>query len=606
MELVVTYLAVVFGCGLLARLVRLPALIGFLGAGFLLNTLGIPKISGLDLMSDIGVTLMLFAIGLRLDVRTLLRREVWISAALHMLIMTVLGTLALLAMSLLGAFGPEPLRVLAVIALVLSFSSTILVLKILQDRGDEQSLYGNICIGVLIMQDIAAVAVISVSTGEPPSPWSLGLLGLVPLLAIVTRRFYLLGQGDLGALFGVAMAMIPGYALFSWLGISGSLGALVMGLVLARHPGAEQLSGTLFTLKELLLVGFFVSIGFHGMPTLANVGVGLLLLLLLPLQAIVYWVLLWMLGLRNRTSVLAALLLSNFSEFALIVAAIGVEDGWLATHWLESLVVTMTAGFVISSVVNPQSVSATARLAQLLPARPPDRIHPDDRPLELGDAKALVLGMGRVGRMTYLQLEEEHGYAVLGVEHDPSRVQTLQDSGFRVVEGDATDHDFWVRVGQNDTIAIIALAMPSQHANVEALRQLREVGVGRTDRTIAAIALHREDIGELESLGIDTVVHLYAGAGESLADRAAEARTITRRRLRPDDPAKPPTTSPPSSAPPASSRFRKESPRYPRSRKSTPSEPQTSAGPQSTDPQPTTDPQPPMDPQPPTPPATAP
>lgn len=522
MDIVVTYLAVVFGLGLAARLVKMPPLVGFLAAGFALNAMGVPQIEELALMSDIGVTLMLFAIGLRLDLRTLLGKAVWLTAGAHMLLMTVIGAAFLAAMSALGAFGPEELHILAVLALVLSFSSTIFVVKILQDRGDEQALYGNICIGVLILQDIAAVAVISVSRGEAPSILTLGLIVVIPVLAWVTKDWYRLGQGEMGALFGIAMALIPGYALFEWLGLSGSLGALVMGLILAPRPGSDQLSTTLFTVKELLLVGFFVSIGFQGLPTLQNVTVGLLLLLLLPLQAIFYWVVLWLIGMRNRTSVLASLLLSNYSEFALIVAAIGAEAGWLSPHWLLSLVIAVSAGFIVSSVVNPRTVSWASRIAQRLPARPPDRIHPEDRPVEVGDATAIVLGMGRVGRATCAQLEEEHGYKVLGVEHDPQRVHALQEQGVNIVEGDATDYDFWTRVVRTGLIEIIVLAMPSQHANIDALRELRRIGYHKA--TVAAVALYREDVEELEELGVDIVVHLYAGAGEALADRAAEAR----------------------------------------------------------------------------------
>ena len=142
--------------------------------------------------------------------------------------------------------------------------------------------------------------------------------------------------GALGALFGIVMALLPGYALFELVGLSGSLGALIMGVVLSRSPGAEQLSHSLFTLKELLLVGFFVNIGFLGLPTGENLLDATLLLLLLPLQAIAYWGILWLLGLGNRTSVLTALLLANYSEFALIIAALGVEDGWLDQPWLLS------------------------------------------------------------------------------------------------------------------------------------------------------------------------------------------------------------------------------------------------------------------------------
>ncbi|CAJ1511219.1 NAD-binding protein [[Mycobacterium] burgundiense] len=230
-----------------------------------------------------------------------------------------------------------------------------------------------------------------------------------------------------------------------------------------------------------------------------------------------YWLLLWLLGMRNRTSVLAGLLLSNYSEFALIVVAMGAEAGWLSHHWLLSLVIAVSAGFIVSSVVNPRTVSWASRLAQRLPARPPDKIHPEDRPVEVGDASAIVLGMGRVGRATCAQLEEEHGYKVLGVEHDPHRVRFLQTQGFNVVEGDATDYDFWTRVVHNPNVKIIVLAMPAQHANIDALQELRRIGY--PSGTVAAVALYREDVEELEGLGVDIVVHLYAGAGEALGPR---------------------------------------------------------------------------------------
>lgn len=270
MDILVTYLAVILACGVLAWAIKLPPLIGFLAAGFALNALGVEHIESLDLFADLGVTLMLFAIGLRLDLKALADKSVWFTAGSHMVIMTIIGTGFILGIGALGAFGPTNWSVAVNIALVLSFSSTIVVIKILQERGDEQALYGNICIGVLIMQDIAAVVFMSVLRGEPPKIASLSLVLIIPALMLVTRRWYKLGHGELGALFGIAMALIPGYALFEWCGLSGSLGALIMGLVLSRTPGAEQLSHSLFTLKELLLVGFFVNIGFMGIPPLGS------------------------------------------------------------------------------------------------------------------------------------------------------------------------------------------------------------------------------------------------------------------------------------------------------------------------------------------------
>jgi glutathione-regulated potassium-efflux system ancillary protein KefC len=549
-ELLVTYLVVVFGLGLLARLLRLPPLIGYLGAGFLLHALGVAELSGLPMLADLGVALMLFAIGLHLDLRVLLRVEVWLTAGAHMLGMTVVGAVFLAILGLVGLASPEPLHKLLELALVLSFSSTIMVLKVLADRDDEQSLYGRICIGVLIMQDVFAVVLIAVSTGSAPSPWSLGLLVLVPLLVVITRRWHRLGDGDLGALFGLAMALVPGYALFEYLGLSGGLGSLLMGVILSKHTGADKLARTMFTLKELLLVCFFVEIGFEGVPTLRDVIDGLSLLLLLPVQAAMYWLLLWWLGLRNRTSVLASLLLANYSEFALILAAVGVQAGWLSTEWLNALVIAVTGGFVLSSLSNPLATTLGSRLAMRLPKRAPHRLHRDDRPIDLADAEAVVLGMGRVGRMAYLQLRDVHGYRVLGVEHDAALVSTLRSQGFRVVEGDATDRDFWLRVREDAGVVVVVLAMPSQTANLGALGELRLVGGERPGRVIAAIAKYAEDVDEFERAGLSTVVHLYAGAGETLADRAAEVRAEWTRPLPPPD--IPPDPSP--EPPPGSSR----------------------------------------------------
>lgn len=391
MELLVITLIAAFACGLAAHLLRLPQLIGFIAAGFLLSALDGEPLPGLADMGRIGVALMLFTIG------------------------------------------------------------------------------------VLLMQDAAAVAVISFSTGEAPSPWALTLLVLIPLLVLATRRWQALGDGDLGVLFGLTIALVPGYALFEALGLSGELGALAMGLVVARTPGADQLARTLFSLRELMLIGFFLNIGFLGVHSVPHVVQGLALLLLLPLQGIGYWLLLVLLGMRHRTAVLSSLALTNFSEFALIVAALGVEAGWLASDWMDALVVAVAASFVVAAVLNPLSVSLATRVSARLGPRPLAHLHPDERPIDLGDARAIVLGMGRVGRRAYDRLSDDYGLRVLGVEHDATLVA-----------------------------------------------QLRASGSDRGDRTIAAIARYREDVEEFEHLGLETVVHLYAGAGETLADQAAE------------------------------------------------------------------------------------
>ncbi|WP_222842922.1 NAD-binding protein [Bowdeniella nasicola] len=268
-----------------------------------------------------------------------------------------------------------------------------------------------------------------------------------------------------------------------------------------------------------MLVAFFVNIGFAGLPTTYTLIGGLMLLLLLPIQGAGYWVLLAASGMRHRTSLLTGALLTSYSEFALIVAALGVEDGWLEQEWLVKLAVAVAASFVIAAILNPRNTSALSSFAARFPTRPPEKLNIHDRPIEIGNVTALVLGMGRVGSAAYQQLTIEHGLEVLGVEHDPKRVALLEKLGNNIVEGDATDTDFWDRVIRNGLIEVIVLAMPEHHANIDALMEIRQ---RKFTGRVAAVAMYYEDVRELHDLGIDVVVHMYAGAGRDLADQSME------------------------------------------------------------------------------------
>ncbi|WP_125774401.1 cation:proton antiporter family protein [Antribacter gilvus] len=516
------YLAVTFAAGLLAVLFRLPPLVGFLAAGFVLGAAGATELPLLDTVADLGVTLLLFGIGLKLNVRSLLRPDVWLTTAVHMLVSIGLGIgfLGLLAAMGFSMLKDESLGVLALIGLALSFSSTVFVVKVLDARSDHTALYGRIAIGVLIMQDIIAVVFLSVTKGTPPSPWAFALVLLVPGAWLLRRVWDRIGHGELQALFGIVVALVPGYWLFDAVGLKGDLGAIVMGLLLASHPAATELSRSLFTIKELLLVGFFVSIGLTGALTWETATVGLLLLLLLPLQAVVYAALLWMMRLRKRTAFLAALVLSNFSEFGLIVVAVGASSGMLSEDWLVALAVAVAASFVASAVVNRRGNEIARMIAARLPSRPPERLHPEERPIDVGDVEAVVLGMGRVGRGAFRRLRDNYGLSVLGVEHDPVRVAALQADGFAVVQADATDIEFWARVRSAGHVRLAVLAMPFHAANLIALAQLR---AGGFEGPVAAIARYDDDAVELERHGADAVFHLYGTAGTALADNAAEA-----------------------------------------------------------------------------------
>lgn len=515
------YLGAALLGGLVAVLLRLPPLVGFLAAGFALGAGGAPELPYLEPVADLGVVLLLFAIGLKLDVRTLLRREIWLTTAVHLLVAVgvAVGFLGLLAAIGFGHVAGESFGALALVGFALSFSSTVFVVKVLDDRSDTTSLYGRIAVGVLVMQDVAAVIFLSLSSGEAPSPWALLLVLLLPGGWVLHRIWDRVGHGELQALFGVTVAVVLGYGLFEAVGIDGDVGALVVGVLLASHPQAAELSRSLMTFKDLMLVAFFVNIGLHGTPHLLEIGLALLLLLMLPVQVAAYAVVLWLMRLRRRTSFLAALVLSNFSEFGIIVAAVGAGSGLLDEQWVVVISLAVAFSFGISAVVNRRGVELATWLSRLLPARDSFRLHPDDRLVDIGEADAVVLGLGRLGAATYARLRDEYGLSVVGVEHDRTRVAALEDEGFEVVRADATDLEFWTRVQRAGRVRIAVLAMPFHNANLIALARLQAAGfTGR----VAAVARYDDDVAELERHGADAVFHLYGSAGFALADHAAE------------------------------------------------------------------------------------
>lgn len=506
--------------GALATLVRLPPLVGFLAAGFALNPLGVEMTPTLQTVADLGVTILLFGVGLKVDLRSLARREVWLATTLHVagsavLGVALLGFLALVGVGVATDAGPEGWLF---IGFALSFSSTVLVVKILEERNGTKSLSGRTAIGVLVIQDLAAVAFLAVSEGHPPSPWAALLLLLVPAAPVLRFVLSRLGHDELLPLFGVVLALVPGYWLFDALEVKGDLGALLLGILLASAPRSGELAKSLFTLKDLLLVGFFVSIGLAGLPTAGEFGVALVLLLLLPLQALGFSLLFWWFRFRRRTAVLTATVLANFSEFGLIVV-VAAPEGVLGPEWTPILGAAVAASFVLSALPVDRSERLVVLLRRVLPDRPADRIHPEDRLLDASDRDAVVLGMGRVGRAAYERLRDTYGLRVLGIETARDRCERLCAAGYDVVEGDATDPELWSAESFRET-SLVLLAMPFHGSNIAVLERLRESGY---PGTVAVVAQFDDDLAHATERGADTGFQLYDGAGAELADRAVSA-----------------------------------------------------------------------------------
>lgn len=521
------WIAVAFGCGFLASQVGLPPLVGFLLAGFALNALGAEGGAFLREMADLGVTLLLFSIGLKLRLRQLAGREVWGVAGAHMLLITLLSTALLLGLAALELPIFERLgwETALLVGFALSFSSTVFAVKLLEERDDMAAWYGRIAIGVLIMQDIAAVVFLGASTAKVPSPLAAMLIVTVlaarPVLFAVLNRA---GHGELQVLFGLVLAL-GGAGLFELVDMKGDLGALVFGMLLAGHAKASELFKALLNLKDLFLVGFFLSIGMAGTPDVPTLLAALILLLSLPFKGALYFWLLTRFRVRLRASVLASQSLANFSEFGLIVGSIAAANGWLDPKWVVVLAIAVALSFVTSSALNTRSDLLYPHLRDRLRRFERRERLAGDEALHFGPARILMCGMGRVGRGAYDALLEGQGNVVAGVDLNPDVVAHHRAAGRNVQLGSVTNPDFWSRIDRASwQVDWILLAMPSQRANVTAARLAREWGFrGR----IGAAAKFPDEEEALRRHGVDAVFNVYAEAGRGFADHAQALFSVT-------------------------------------------------------------------------------
>jgi glutathione-regulated potassium-efflux system ancillary protein KefC len=507
-----------FILGFIVNRIGLPPLVGYLIAGFVLNALGTQGSASIDNIADLGVTLLLFSIGLKLRLRSLAKPEIWAGASLHMLFTVLLLGLLFVFLGATGfqAFAGIGTQTALLIAFSLSFSSTVYAVKILEERSEMASLHGRVAIGILIMQDIFAVIFLTFSTGRMPSPWAVLVpVALAVLRPVMTRVLDHVGHRELLLLFGVFMALGLGAGGFELVGLKPDLGALVMGILVAGHPKADELAKVLLSFKDLFLVGFFLNIGLSGSPGPAALGIAAGLTVLVSIKMVLYFGLLGRFRLRSRTSLLATLSLANYSEFGLIVSVIGVKNGWLGTEWPIIIAVAMSLSFVLASLLNAKPHFLYARFADRLKKFQTEKRHPDDQPVDPGEAEIVVLGMGRVGTSAYDQLRERFGDTVLGIDIDPEAVQRHLTAGRKVIKNDATDPDFWENIRPSGRIRLVMLCMASHAANMYAARRILDSPYAGM---LAATAKFDDEAAELETIGLHAVYNLYAEAGAGFAE----------------------------------------------------------------------------------------
>ncbi|GGC07049.1 potassium transporter Kef [Marivita lacus] len=501
-----------FFFGLVVRQIGLPPLVGFLAAGFAINiagpTLGMPEYTGETLghVAHLGVLLLLFTVGLKLKLAQIAQPQVIGGALVHFAISVAVF------MPGLKLFMGLDWSTALLLAIALSFSSTVLAAKLLETKRELGTFHGRTAIGILIVQDIVALVVLAVWSGQTPNIWALLIFGVPLLRPVLHRLLDFAGHDELLVLMGMLLSLVIGGMGFEAMGLSSEIGALVMGVLLSTHTRAKELGASLWSLKEIFLVGFFLQIGLTGLPDWGAMVFAVAVGIALALKGVLFFALMVAFKLRARSAFLTALSLTAYSEFGLIVAA-GVLP-----EFLVPLAIAVSISFVISAPLNRYAHPIYERLEDKLRQYERDTIHPDEQPKNMGDADVLIFGMGRTGSAAYRVIEEQ-GLKALGLDADTYKARAHHEAGRNVLFADAEDSNFWRSCNLGQVKAAI-LAMDDLEAKLIAARSLRQRGF---TGPIVAHALHEAHQDQIREAGADYTYLTMNQAGISLAEQTAEA-----------------------------------------------------------------------------------
>lgn len=512
----VAWISLAFLLGFLSSLVKLPPLIGFLVTGFVLNYLGITSGEVLQKLADLGITLLLFTVGLKLDLKSLARPQVWVTTIAHMLVITVVFGLFifLLAYTGISIFSDLRLEQALLLAFALSFSSTVFVVKILEEKGEMKSRHGRIAIGILIMQDLLAVFFLAFALGKLPTAWALLLVLLIPLRFLLKLLVEKTGHGELLVLYGLVLAL-GGAEVFELAGVKGDLGALIMGVLISSHPKSKEMADSMLSFKDLFLVGFFLTIGMAGELSLATIFAGVLFVPLIAVKFALFIKILSRLKLRARTALMATLNLSSYSEFGLIVVAVGVSKNWIDGQWLIVMAIALSISFIIAAPLNSVDNQIYARFRDFWQSLQHSQRLPDDVQIDTDGARIAVFGMGRVGSGAYDRLSKLQDKRVVGIDFDAQLIQRHLDQNRNVLTGDPSDPEFWEKISHNPSFDLILLALPNLQANLSALRQLKNIAYSAK---IAAIVGYPDEEEILRAEGVSAVYNIYTDSGAGFAE----------------------------------------------------------------------------------------
>jgi len=523
--------------GALALLLRQPLIVAFIAVGILLGPSGVGVVvqSGeIELFARLGIALLLFVVGLKLDVHII--RTVGPVALL-----TGLGQVAFT--SVVGylialAFGMDHVTAIYV-AVALTFSSTIIIVKLLSDKREVDSLHGRIAVGFLIVQDIVVVLVMIglTATGQAADGASLGreaLLiigkGALMLVAVVLLTRYVLPpllhrlarSSELLMLFAIAWA-ITGAMIGDALGFSKEVGAFLAGVSIASTAYRELVAARLVSLRDFLLLFFFIELGANlDMSTLGEqTGVAIVFSLFVLIgNPLIVMLIMGYMGYRKRTGFLAGLTVAQISEFSLILAALGLSLGHLdqSTVGLITLVglITISASTYMILYSHP----LYARLGPYLGWFERKVTHREmGGPADSGeDVDVLLFGLGRFGSTIASRLREQ-GCRIHAIDFDPTVVRLHEREGYHARYGDAEDPEF-VGTLPLENATLVVSTLRDRVLNRALLQGLRQHGYRGK---VAVSTATRREADEFRREGVDLVLVPYADAANEAADKLVRA-----------------------------------------------------------------------------------
>jgi Kef-type K+ transport system membrane component KefB len=518
--------------GLLGNLLKQPLIVSFIAVGILVGPFGLDLIQSIDqihLLAELGIAILLFAVGLKLDLSLIKTTgKVALFTGMGQVVFTsVVGYFIAIALgfSLIHSLY---------IAVALTFSSTIIIVKLLSDKKEIDSLHGQISIGFLIVQDMVVILVMiflsALNTQSEDSVFMevalvvLKGFGFIAVIGLVMRYLiprilrYLSTSQELLILFALSWAMLLS-AAGDYLGFSKEVGAFLAGVSLASSDYRELISSKMTTLRDFLLFFFFINLGSHlDLAVVTGQFKSSLILSFFVLigNPIIVLIIMGAMGYRKRTSFLAGLNVAQISEFSLILASLGLALGHIDQHvmGLVTMVGLITIGLSTYMILySHQIFEKVSFLLNVFERKNPYR-EARIRRLQKISVDAIIFGLGRYGN-NIAQSLEEIGKVVMGVDFDPQAVTKWKRKGRFAQQGDADDPDLHELLPLKNAKVIIS-TISDFEINLYLVKLLRLRGYqGRI-----AVTQHEADNSQkLVDAGADLILYPYVDAAENISHR---------------------------------------------------------------------------------------